>query len=149
VKSHAQCLREALLRVAGKVGFDGAGRDGLDGWLMRLAIEEPVTFAMLLKSACAAIEPHEPREIVESPRDELARRLSGIFSRMADEGGVVSLGSNLLPAPDPPSTTLPQSNHPAIGQEEVAPVPRLRVVRPEREGERLMAAQAQCGRRFN
>lgn len=43
-----QLLREAILIAAEEVGQDGAGTDGLVGYLKFLAIEEPKSFASLL-----------------------------------------------------------------------------------------------------
>lgn len=41
-------LKEAILAAAAKVGENGRGRDGLEGYLKFLAREEPRTFGALL-----------------------------------------------------------------------------------------------------
>jgi hypothetical protein len=41
-------LKEAILAAAEKVGFDGKGMDGLEGYLAALAMEEKRAFAGLL-----------------------------------------------------------------------------------------------------
>jgi len=41
-------LREATLRAAEEIGEDGYGRDGLTGYLKRIAVTHPKSFVMLL-----------------------------------------------------------------------------------------------------
>lgn len=41
-------LKEAILDAAGRHGFDGTGTDGLTGYLLKLAGDEPRAFAGLL-----------------------------------------------------------------------------------------------------
>jgi hypothetical protein len=41
-------LKDAILSAAEQVGEDGKGRDGLVGYLRRIACTEPKSFAMLL-----------------------------------------------------------------------------------------------------
>ena len=41
-------LKQAILLAATNVGLDGLGKEGLVGYLMRLAVSEPSSFASLL-----------------------------------------------------------------------------------------------------
>jgi hypothetical protein len=41
-------LKEAVLAAASRIGFDGMGKDGLVGYLQRLALDYPESFAALL-----------------------------------------------------------------------------------------------------
>lgn len=43
-----RALKEAIVLAAEKVGQDGKGQDGLTGYLVRLATDEPKAFAALL-----------------------------------------------------------------------------------------------------
>jgi hypothetical protein len=47
-KKATRDLTEALLRAAETVGFDGKGRDGLAGYLTRIAVLYPATMSGLL-----------------------------------------------------------------------------------------------------
>ena len=41
-------LKDAVLVAASQLGFDGMGKDGLVGYLQRLALDHPESFASLL-----------------------------------------------------------------------------------------------------
>jgi hypothetical protein len=43
-------LKEAIIIAAVRLGADGNGKDGLEGYLMMLARDEPKTFGMLLRA---------------------------------------------------------------------------------------------------
>lgn len=43
-----KALKEAILAAAERHGFDGDGEDGLEGYLLKVASEEPRAFVSLL-----------------------------------------------------------------------------------------------------
>lgn len=68
-------LRQAILQAAEGVGLDGRGKDGLVGYLRRLAIFEPVAYAGLLR----AILPHQIK--IEANRPLVHQQVQCILVR--------------------------------------------------------------------
>jgi hypothetical protein len=71
-------LKDAILQAAEETGEDGAGKDGLVGYLKRLALEEPSTFGGLLKH----LLPVRVKANVE-PDSVLTQMLEAVRSRQA------------------------------------------------------------------
>jgi hypothetical protein len=135
---------DAILDAARQVGSDGHGRDGLAGYIKRIAVCYPPLYLTLLRPVLELTAAEPAEEIVESPCEELARGMKDIFERRAGELSplTVSTGDQHhadLP-PTRPEHVLPRSNHPA----ELPALPRTTLPRyggPEPEGRNLMVAQ--------
>ena len=73
-------LKRAVLLAAENVGEDGHGKDGLQGYLRRLALNEPQAFTSLLRR----ILPQQVHTSVD-PQSALGQILEGARARLAIE----------------------------------------------------------------
>jgi hypothetical protein len=88
-------LREAIVLAAEQVGDDHRGRGGLVGYLKKLAVCEPTTFATLLAKTLPPLVPTPPTyaalpgrtDGVSAAGDKLLRRLEGVAARLFGNGG--------------------------------------------------------------
>lgn len=63
MNKNTRALKDAIILAAERFGRDGQGKDGLEGYLLRLATYEPVAYAGLLK----AVLPIQVKDISERP----------------------------------------------------------------------------------
>jgi hypothetical protein len=73
-------LKQAIILGAEDVGEDGKGKDGLQGYMRRLALQEPSVFGQLLRR----IMPVEVRRDID-PNSTLGQVLEAVRARIAYE----------------------------------------------------------------
>jgi hypothetical protein len=72
-------VKEAIINACNRHGQDGKGKGGLEGYLFRLARDEPKTMAMLLRAVLPTqitverVEPAEPYTSFEELQQQLAQ----------------------------------------------------------------------------
>jgi len=72
-------VKEAIINACSRHGQDGKGKGGLEGYLFRLARDEPKTMGMLLRAvlptqiAVERVEPLEPYTSFEELQEQLAQ----------------------------------------------------------------------------
>ena len=72
-------VKEAIINACNRHGQDGKGKGGLEGYLFRLARDEPKTMAMLLRAVLPTqitlerVEPPEPQISFEELQQQLAQ----------------------------------------------------------------------------
>jgi hypothetical protein len=93
-------VKEAILAACNRHGEDGRGTNGLEGYMYKLAREEPRTMAMLLRAIMPTQVTVEPKEAPRDPDlpyetvDELRRDLA--------DKHILHLFDHLLSQGDPP-----------------------------------------------
>jgi hypothetical protein len=101
----SQLVREAVLKAAVELGMDGRGTGGLVGWLKRLAITEPASFAALVAKSVPPMSAQAPAHGYAEfdPTKELAARIVGLAARLAPARhppDAEADGQRALPGPD-------------------------------------------------
>jgi hypothetical protein len=96
-------LRELIVEAAERLGRDGKGKDGTLGYLMRLGLEVPTSFAVLLRAVLPvhinAAVTHKPVMTLDEAVAELKAR--GLPSQLIDYLRSVDDGLGEDDEPDP------------------------------------------------
>jgi hypothetical protein len=85
-------LKECILRAGEILGSDGKGKDGLTGWIIQLAVNEPRTYAMLL----GRVLPYQVETRSDVKSEIVYRSVTEIRREMASRGVDMRLVAKLI-----------------------------------------------------
>lgn len=93
-------LKECILRAGEILGEDGKGKNGLTGWIIQLAINEPRTYAMLL----GRVLPYQVETRGDEKSEIVYRSVTEIRREMVSRGIDVRLMAKLIEHEPEPET---------------------------------------------